>query len=142
MKQYREQDEPQGVHANTNLSHAKIQAIRDALHFAILSATSLFLLQVRNSNSDGARDGTSESQNCFDESLTRSSCVETVNKQDSVMICELPHCFSGIYSVNDDDVTFVVGPGFFSFAAGGSVSSMVSSSLNAPSIISACHIAC
>ena len=41
----------------------------------ILSATRSFPLQVRNSNSDGA----SESQNCFDESLTRSSCFETVN---------------------------------------------------------------
>ena len=32
------------------------------------------------------------------------------------MICELSRCFSRIYSVNDDDVTFVVGPGFFSLA--------------------------
>ena len=31
-----------------------------------------------------------------------------------------------VSSVNDDDVTFVLGPSFFSFAAGGSVSSMVS----------------
>ena len=45
-----------------------------------------------------------------------------------------------IYSVNDNDVTFVLRPSFFSFAAGGSVSSMVSSSFDAPSIISACHI--
>ena len=36
-------------------------------------------------------------------------------------MCELSHCFTQIYSVNDDDdVTFVVGPSFFSFAAGGS----------------------
>ena len=59
-----------------------------------------------------------------------------------MMICELSHCFCRIYSVNDDDVTFVAGPSFFSFAAGGSVSSMVSSSFDAPSIISACHVAC
>ena len=59
-----------------------------------------------------------------------------------MMICELSHCFCRIYSVNDDDdVTFVVGSSFFSFAAGGSVSSMVSSSFDAPSIISACHVA-
>ena len=37
-------------------------------------------------------------------------------------------------------MNFVLGPGLFSFAAGGSVSSMVSSSFDAPSIISACHI--
>ena len=49
--------------------------------------------------------------------------------------------FSHIYTVNDDDVTFIVGPSFFSFAARGLVSSMVSSSFNAPSIISACHVA-
>ena len=48
------------------------------------------------------------------------------------MICELSHCFSQIYSVNDNDVTFVVGPSFFSFAAGGSVFSMVSSCLMHP----------
>ena len=71
-----------------------------------------------------------------------------VNKQDSViesrltvMICELSRCFSRIYSVNVNDVTFVLGPGFFSFAAGGLVSSMVSSSFDVPSIISACHVA-
>ena len=46
-----------------------------------------------------------------------------------------------VSSVNDDDVTFVLGPSFFSFEAGGSVSSMVSLSFNAPSIISACHVA-
>ena len=46
-----------------------------------------------------------------------------------------------VSSVNDDDVTFVLGPSFFSFAAGGSVSSMVSLSFDAPSIISACHVA-
>ena len=57
------------------------------------------------------------------------------------MIYEWLHCFSQIYSVNDDNVTFVLGPGFFSFEAGGSVSSMVSSSFNAPSIILACHVA-
>ena len=57
------------------------------------------------------------------------------------MICELSHCFSQIYSVNEDDVNLVLGPGLFSFAAGGSVSSMVSSSFNAPSVILACHIA-
>ena len=57
------------------------------------------------------------------------------------MICELSHCFSRIYSVNEDDVNFVLGPGLFSFAAGGSVSSMVSSSFDAPSVISACHVA-
>ena len=58
------------------------------------------------------------------------------------MICELSHCFSRIYSVNEDDVNFVLGPGLFSFvAAGGSVSSMVSSSFDAPSVISVCHIA-
>ena len=57
------------------------------------------------------------------------------------MICELSHCFSRIYSVNEDDVNFVLGPGLFSFAAGGSVSSMVSSLFDAPSVISACHIA-
>ena len=51
------------------------QAIRDASRLAILLATRLFPLQVRNSNWDGA----SESQNCFDESLTRSSYFETVN---------------------------------------------------------------
>ena len=56
------------------------------------------------------------------------------------MIFELSHCFSQIYSVNDDDVTFVVGPSFFSFAAGGSVPSMVSSSFGAPSIILTCHV--
>ena len=56
------------------------------------------------------------------------------------MICELSRCFSGIYSVNNDDMTFV-GPSFFSFAAGGLVSSMVSLSFDAPSIISACHVA-
>ena len=56
------------------------------------------------------------------------------------MICELSHCFSRIYSVNEDDMNFVLGPGLF-FLAGGSVSSMVSSSLDAPSVISACHIA-
>ena len=49
-------------------------------------------------------------------------------------------CFSRIYSLNDDDVTFVLGPSFLSFATGGSVSSMVSSLFNAPSIISACHV--
>ena len=27
--------------------------------------------------------------------------------------CELSRYFSRIYSVNDDDVTFVLGPGFF-----------------------------
>ena len=49
--------------------------------------------------------------------------------------------FFRIYSVlNDDDVTFVVGHSFFSFATGGSVSSMVSLLFNAPSIISACHV--
>ena len=60
------------------------------------------------------------------------------------MICEftLSRCFSRIYSVDDDDVTFVVGPSFFTFAAGGSVSSMVSLSFDAPSIISACHVSC
>ena len=52
-------------------------AIRDALHLAILSAMRSFPLQVRNSNSDGA----CESQNCFDELLTCSSCFEMVNKQ-------------------------------------------------------------
>ena len=57
------------------------------------------------------------------------------------MICELIHCFSWIYSVNDDDVSFVVGPSFFSFAAGGSVSSVISSLFDAPSIILACHVA-
>ena len=57
------------------------------------------------------------------------------------MIFELSHCFSLIYSVNDDDVNFVLGPGLFSFAAGGSVSSMVSSSFDAPPVISDCHIA-
>ena len=41
--------------------------------------------------------------------------------------------------VNNDDVIFVHGPSLFSFAAGGSVSSMVSLS-DAPSIISACHV--
>ena len=46
-----------------------------------------------------------------------------------------------VSSVNDDDVTFVLGPSFFSFAAGGSVSSMVSLSFDALSIISACHVA-
>ena len=46
-----------------------------------------------------------------------------------------------VSSVNDDDVTFVLGPSFFSFAARGSVSSMVSLSFDAPSIISACHVA-
>ena len=48
------------------------------------------------------------------------------------MICELSRCFSRIYSVNDSDVTFVFGPGLFSFAARGSVSSMVSLLFNAP----------
>ena len=38
-----------------------------------------------------------------------------------------------VSSVNDDDVTFVLGPSFFSFAAGGSMSSMVSLSFDAPS---------
>ena len=38
-----------------------------------------------------------------------------------------------VSSVNDDDVTFAVGPSFFSFAAGGSMSSMVTSSFDAPS---------
>ena len=57
------------------------------------------------------------------------------------MICQLSCCFSRIYSVNDDNVTFVLGPNFFSFATGGSVSSMVSSSFDTPSIISACHFA-
>ena len=71
--------------ANTNLLHAKIQAIRDASHLAILSATRSFSLQVRNSNLDGTQDGASESQNCFDESPTRSSCCEMVSKQDSVI---------------------------------------------------------
>ena len=32
------------------------------------------------------------------------------------MICELSCCFSRIYSVNDDNLTFVVKPSFFSFA--------------------------
>ena len=72
MKQDRE-DEPRGARANTNLSHTKIQAIRDASHLVILLATRLFPLQVRNSNLDGA----SELQNCFDKSLTHSSCFET-----------------------------------------------------------------
>ena len=45
-----------------------------------------------------------------------------------------------VSSVNDDDVTFVLGPSFFSFAAGGSVSSMVSLSFDVPSITSACHV--
>ena len=40
------------------------------------------------------------------------------------MICVWSRCFSWIYSVNDDDMNFVLGPGFFSFVAGGSVSSM------------------
>ena len=53
------------------------------------------------------------------------------------MICELSHCFSQIYLVNDDDVTLVLGLGFFSFAAGGLVYSMVSSSFDAPPIKSA-----
>ena len=57
------------------------------------------------------------------------------------MMCELSHCFSRIYSVNDYDMTFVVGPSFFSFAAGGSVSSTVSSLFDAPSITSACYVA-
>ena len=47
-----------------------------------------------------------------------------------------------VSSVNDNNITFVLGPSFFSFAAGGSVSSMVSLSFDAPSIISACHVAC
>ena len=38
-----------------------------------------------------------------------------------------------VSSVNDDDVTFVLGPSFFSFAAGGSVSSIVSLPFDAPS---------
>ena len=63
----------------TNSLHAKIQAIRDASHLAILSATRLFPPQVRNSNLDGTRDGASELQNCFNESLTCSSCFEMVN---------------------------------------------------------------
>ena len=54
------------------------------------------------------------------------------------MICELSR-FSRIYSVNDNDMTFVLGPSFLSFAAAGSMSSMVSSSFNAPSFVSACH---
>ena len=45
-----------------------------------------------------------------------------------------------IHSVNDDNMTFVLGPSFFSFAAGGSVTSMVSLSFDTPSIISACHV--
>ena len=58
------------------------------------------------------------------------------------MICELSRCFSQIYSVNDNDLNFVAGPSFFSLAAEVSVSSMVYSSFDAPSIISACHVAC
>ena len=54
MKQDREYDEPRGACANINLSHVNIQSIRDASHLAILSATRSFLLQVRNSNLDGA----------------------------------------------------------------------------------------
>ena len=81
----KEQDEPQGAHANTNSLHMKIQAIRDTPHLAILSATRSFPLQVGNSNLDGTRDGASELQNYFDELLTRSSCFETVNKQDSMI---------------------------------------------------------
>ena len=57
----------------------KIQAIRDASHLEILLATRSFPLQVRNSNSNGARDGATELQNCFDESLTLLSRFETVN---------------------------------------------------------------
>ena len=57
------------------------------------------------------------------------------------MICELSHCFSRIYSVNDDEVNFILGAGLFSFAAGGLMSSMVSSLFDAPSVISACHVA-
>ena len=132
MKQDREWDEPQGARANTNSSHTTIQAIRDTSHLAILSATRSFPLQVRNSNSDGAR----EVQNCFNESLTRSSCFETVNiviesrLSDDMWVVTF---FSD--SVNDDDMTFVVGPSFFSFAAGSSVSSMVSPSFDASSYI-------
>ena len=47
------------------------------------------------------------------------------------MICELSYHVS---SVNDNDVTFVLGPSFFSFAAGGLVSSIVSLLFDAPSI--------
>ena len=32
------------------------------------------------------------------------------------MICELSCCFALVYSVNDDNMTFVVEPSFFSFA--------------------------
>ena len=46
-----------------------------------------------------------------------------------------------VSSVNDDDVTFILGPSFFSFAARGLISSMVSLSFDAPSIILACHVA-
>ena len=52
------------------------------------------------------------------------------------MICVSCH----VSSVNDNDVTFVLGPSFFSFAAGGLVSSMVSLLFDVSSIISACHI--
>ena len=47
-----------------------------------------------------------------------------------------------IQAVNNNDVTFVLEPSFFSFAAGRSVSSMVSSSFDAPSIILAGHVTC
>ena len=42
------------------------------------------------------------------------------------MLCELPHCFSRIYSVNDNGVILVLGLGFFPFVEGDSVSSMLS----------------
>ena len=38
-------------------------------------------------------------------------------------------------------VNFILGAGLFSFAAGGLMSSMVSSLFDAPSVISACHVA-
>ena len=48
-----------------------------------------------------------------------------VNKQDIVIeswLSDDSYVSCHVSSVNDDDVTFVLGPSFFSFAAGGSVS--------------------
>ena len=81
MRQDREKDEPPGVHAITceDSSHKRHPTFGDSVGSEVVSATG------KNSNSDGTQDGASETQNCFDESLTHSSCFEMVNKQDSMI---------------------------------------------------------
>ena len=65
--------------ARKDLSNQRRLTFGDTVSNEIISATG------KKQQLDGARDGASESQNCFYELLTCSSCCETVNKQDSVI---------------------------------------------------------